>query len=64
MNSNEQIERNKSVTYLPEFFGLTIFKKNQNIIFLQEDREFTVPIAMASALIIAINKAKGVDDES
>ena len=64
MNSINKIERNKTVTFLPEFLGLEVYKRNENIVFLQEEREFTIPIAMADFLIFAINRVKGVKNES
>lgn len=64
MNSNEQIEFNETATFFPTFGGLNVFKRNLNIVFLQGRNEITIPIVMANALVLAIDHAKGVNDES
>ena len=64
MNENEKIQRNQTITFLPAFQGLQVFKQNENIVFMQNEKVFTVPIQMANALIYAIYKVTGVKDES
>ena len=64
MNSSKQIQYNETITFLPRCDGVEIFRRVNHIVFVQSEKEITIPIAMFDSLILAINKAKGVNDES
>ena len=57
MNSNEDIQRNKTVTFFPKFIGLEVYSRSGRIVLVQGEIEITIPKAMTQSLIIAIEKA-------
>ena len=57
MNSFEQIQKNESITFLPSFAGMQVFREKQYITITQGDAYITIPVQMRDAFVDAIIKA-------
>jgi hypothetical protein len=58
LNSSLQIQRNKTISYLPKFSGLEVFAEASCVIIVQDKKRISIPVAMIPAFLESIAKAR------